>query len=60
MSLGQNGDVQIRVFMLDLHSLHMMSNSSAEGTNELATATETVRADLSNGAQHHGGGKDNL
>ncbi len=31
MSLGQNGDVQIRVFALDLHLLHMMSNLSAEG-----------------------------
>ncbi len=31
MLLGQNGDVQIRVFVLDLHLLHMMSNSSAEG-----------------------------
>ncbi len=39
------------------HDVELISRG---GTNELATATETVRADLSNGAQHHGSGKDNF
>ncbi len=39
---------------------HDVELVSGGGTNEPATATETVRADLSNGTQHHGGGKDNF
>ncbi len=47
MPLGQNGNDQIKVFALDLHSLYMMLNSSAEGAQtSRAAATETVRANL--------------
>ncbi len=39
-------------------ALHDVELVSRGGTNEPATATETVQANLSNGAQHHSGRKD--